>query len=273
MVSPGHAVTIGAYSAQGGNLWLAGGGIAGASQYGSNSRSNDVPTISFSASAGELVEGAFMYEYPAWRSAIRPVTTPSPSIQRYLGRKEGGSEYGRLPARMELKTQATDPPSRYAPYRTDPRIFLQTSVDLEYLLQGNHVIEDYGTPGRPDLRSTLDTLYHADASTLPNEDTNPYNVVMTVQRSRTRGPVVFTGFDLWHYQRAQLVAMVDVVLQDVFGMARGAASGAARSAVRPARSPRSAVSQTPSAAATASPSRTPLAQPGQGPLTPRRRPR
>lgn len=236
MSSPGHANGLGAYSAQGGRLWLAGGGVAAASQMPTNvGGSDDRPTIKFSAASGELVPGRFMYEFPFWRSEIRTAAATY-SIQRYTGRLEGTGAYPRLPAKIEVKTRASDPISRFAPTRQDPQFYVNT-VDIEFLQQPNEIFEDFGRPGNPDVRSTLDTLYHADGATLPNDETNPYNVVMTLQHGSATGPVVFTGFDLWHFQRQQLIGLVDFVLRDLWGLARATPTVSRRGAttLAPAR--------------------------------------
>jgi hypothetical protein len=232
MNSSGHANTLGTYAAQGGHLWLAGGGAAAASLFPWNVTTNDSrSTITFSASRGELAPGRLMYEFPAWRSEIRSAAA-SYTIQRYTGRHEGTGAFATLPARIDVKTRASDPLARFAPGRSESQFYLST-LDLEFLQLPNEILDDSGAPGNPGPRSTLDTLYHADGTTLPNDETNPYNVVMTVQRPRGGGTVVFTGFDLWHFQRQQLIQLADFVLRDQWGLARSSTALARRAAPAP----------------------------------------
>jgi hypothetical protein len=251
MGTQGHVNTIGAYIAQGGQLWVAGGGIAMASQLPTNSGSNDRPTITFSASAGELVPGRFMYEYPMWRSEVRTAAALG-SVSRYLGRLEGtGSIYDALPPALELKTPTSDPAFKYAPGRRDNEYFL-TTTDFEFLQKPNNIVEDDGTdPQQPHLVAVMDTLYHVDGASLPTDAENPYNVVMTYYHGRAHSSVVCCGFNLWTFKHDQLVQLVDFVLGRLWGMPKSPATMAA--APRLGSSPTSGPRPVPRAATLAAP--------------------
>jgi hypothetical protein len=218
MGTQGHTNTIGAYIAQGGQLWVAGGGIAMASQMPTNVSSNDRPTITFSAAAGELIPGRFMYEYPVWRSEIRTAAAVG-AVSRYLGRLEGtGSVYDALPPVLETKTPTSDPSFRYAPGRRDNEYYL-TTTDFEFLQKPNNILEDDGTdPQQPHMVAVMDTLYHVDAASLPTDNENPYNVVMTYYHGAEHSSVVACGFNLWTFKHDQLVQIVDLVLGRLWGL-------------------------------------------------------
>jgi hypothetical protein len=43
---------------------------------------------------------------------------------------------------------------------------------------------------------------------------------MTYYRGLECGPVMFSGFPIWYFQRAQAIQLVDFVLQQVWGLTR-----------------------------------------------------
>lgn len=88
----------------------------------------------------------------------------------------------------------------------------------------NRVVEDADPwPNHERLESTLDTLYLAPVSSpdgpLP---------VMTYYHGVESGPVVFSGFPIWFFRRAQCAALVDFVLQDIWGLSRAGPAIAGR---------------------------------------------
>jgi hypothetical protein len=113
------------------------------------------------------------------------------------------------------------------PNRSSSFDFYQETTSLEYLQVGNSIIET--VPGETDPVSTLDTLYEAPyGGGLPPPQQNPHNVVMT----NYHGPaapqgVLFSGFNLWYFKRAQCQALVDFVLQQMWGLTPSAVTGAA----------------------------------------------
>jgi hypothetical protein len=56
---------------------------------------------------------------------------------------------------------------------------------------------------------------------------------MTYYHGRDCGPVVFSGFDIWHWRKQDCVQLVDTVLHDLWGLSRTAQVSVASSA-RPA---------------------------------------
>jgi hypothetical protein len=52
---------------------------------------------------------------------------------------------------------------------------------------------------------------------------------MTYYHGHDCGPVVFSGFDIWHWRRQDCVQLVDVVLQGLWGLSRNAQISAAAS--------------------------------------------
>jgi hypothetical protein len=84
---------------------------------------------------------------------------------------------------------------------------------MEFLSLQNFVIEDG--------QSVLDSLYRMDTFQLP--PTPAKRVCMTYYHGVENPPVVFSGFDLWSFVRDDCQALVDFVLQDVWGLPKGAA--------------------------------------------------
>lgn len=221
MSSPGQSNALTGYVRGGGKLWIAGGGGAYASNFPWNDNTNDRPTVRFSSASvrDELVPGRMMFDVAAWRSEIRVSTESMASggvtIQRELGRLEGGGRYAGLPATLSRKTTATDPvPPLRGSTLSD---FYRTTAELEYLQVANSVVEDVGGGV---WESTLDTLYRGTGGSLTPPET-PEVVLMTHYHGPSApGGVVFSGFNLWFFQRSQCVALVDAVLNGVWGLNR-----------------------------------------------------
>jgi len=218
--------TLAAYIQQGGMVWLAGGGAATASMINFNRQFNDntlpLPrTLTFRNADNELIPGRFIYDQAHWRSEFKQFKVQSGTIKRYLGRLESSPGlYAGLPALVQQKTPATDP---FPPNRAgeSQSVFYQTQIDIEFLSAANEILEDQD-PRRPheDFQSTLDTLYKVTAPSLP-PDPGP-SVAMTYYHGADNAPLVMTGFNLWNFQRAQLVQLVNFVLQQLWGMTRSA---------------------------------------------------
>ena len=241
------------YSRLGGHVWVVGGGAALASlldfdQKSNNSSSNvvfaagvDLSLRSFVASAGHL------------RSRIA-ATRSQPAINRSAAARGGWSghgldgalaapDYTRLPGALLLKTPATDP---LPPTRLDGQanLFYSGTTSIEYA-HGSIVTEDFGAPGAPRVESALDTLLEAVGGTIQNAPAP----AMLYYHGRDNGSVLFSGFDLWSWSRADTQALVDFVVHDVWRLApagpsvrvtRPSPAGALSSAARGARArPRS----------------------------------
>lgn len=209
MSGPGAQNVLAEYVRSGGNLWLAGGGIAMAAMMPWNSLANDSPVYgpAFSSLPTsptqpiELAPSRFPYEILGWRSEIRS-TFSIATISRSPGRfSSGGAVYDGLPSAMRLRTLASDP----VPPLRSSQTFYPTSAEIEYLDLANPI------PG-PGGTSDLDSLYSATGPALVPPSVNPSNVCMTVYHPMGRNPVIFTGFSLWGFQRADSKALVDFVL-------------------------------------------------------------
>jgi hypothetical protein len=222
MSGPGRFNALAAYIQQGGKVWLVGGGGGFASMIPWNSTNNDGGGITFSFAQGELIPGRFMYDLVGWRSEFK-VATAGATFQRFLGRNTTGSwpgmpDYTKLPPNMRGRTQATDP---FPPNRQGQSgsVYYKSLFDFEFMSLANFVLED--TDPDPDVlreESVLDTLYRVITFALPPQTAD--RVVMTYLHSPFVTPLLFTGFSIWDFTRADCQAMVDFVLQDIWGISR-----------------------------------------------------
>jgi hypothetical protein len=245
MSQPGQSNSLAAYVAQGGKLWLSGGGAAYATLIAWG-RSN-TPGEEWTNLDQELVPGRFMYDFSHWQSAVAVrsarqalVNTPawSPWPNAAPGRGWSGQgvdrtlsqpDYSKLAAIQVLsaRTCASDPPP---PQRFCNSFYLVTSYTAEYIgrVSGfesppNFVQEDTDPlPDKEHLESTLDTLYTAAGGVMPGP-----LPVMTYYHGFETGPVVFSGFPIWYFQKAQCQKLVDFVLQDIWGLAKQPTTAAA----------------------------------------------
>jgi hypothetical protein len=246
MSSSGHFNTLATFARQGGQLWVAGGGAMFATQIEWNDPANDEQGKKiFSSRTGrnrELGPGRFMYDVAGWRSEIRYGTTTG-DVTRFTGRfgdtpevSRPGSPYASLPGVLDKKEPSTDP---MPPNRTTRSDFYLTSVAVEYLSVENRVLDlvPVGDDSLVEV-SALDTLYETTGPSLPGEDTNASNVVMTYYHgSAVPQGMVFSGINIWFFKRTQCQALVDFVLQELWGMQRNPESRrvAAVAATRAAR--------------------------------------
>jgi hypothetical protein len=226
MSVPGRANSIAAYIKQGGEVWMLGGGAAYASLIPYNRPSNDTqnpaPGTTFSFLNNELIPGRFMYDVFHWQSEIKSIYSPVSSLTRFLGRHDSSGtappQYRNLPPVMRPKSAALGdvfPPNR----SLSPGNFYLTNFDVEYMSQPNRVIEDVDPSLLVlDEQSTLDTLYRAVGVSLVQPQFNRYNVCMTRYVGPAYTPVIFTGFNIWNRARVDCVAMVNAVLQDMWGL-------------------------------------------------------
>jgi hypothetical protein len=229
MSSSARANTLASYSKAGGDVWVAGGGGAYASQISSDDPSNNVPTTTFSSITGrnhELGPGRFMYEILHWQSEIRVSNEPA-IPKRFRGRFEAPQDsttdpahwvpYWKAPRQLDKKNTAPSDP--LPPLRTTAGDFYKTTFDFEYLQVGNYIIEGLG--GDPEAEaSTLDSLYEVDGGGLPPNVQNPNNVVMTYYHGPHGERVVFSGFNFWSFRRDGCVQLVDFVLQQIWHLSR-----------------------------------------------------
>ncbi len=227
--------TLAAFVQQGGRVWLAGGGAPTASLINFNRFTNDVTgpiphTLTFASANDELGPGRFVYDQAHWRSELKQyLQLGAGTIERYLGRLDpsaGGSPgiYAGLPTAIQLKSPATDP---FPPNRVgqSPSVFYQTRFDVEFLSAANEITEDLDPRSHhDDVQSALDTLYKVRSPNL-RPDTGPdaiQSVAMTYYHGDDNAPFIVTGFNLWNFRRSDCVALVDFVLQQLWGLSRQA---------------------------------------------------
>lgn len=230
--------TLEQYAAMGGKVWLVGGTGAYCTLINFNavgSRNNDnlygAGKTIFSVAADELAPGRPMFDFAHWQSEMTTqaaVTTPTRftpatgwSHPAWGGGTVSAPDYTRLPASLRRRALALGdslPPTRTGQSNT---FYTTNSVNVEYLDQPNIVFEDMNPdPIVVEERSGLDTLYRLQGGTLSTGSTLQTPVAMTWYHGPSAPPFVFSGFDIWAWSRQDVIALVDFVLQDVWGLAR-----------------------------------------------------
>ncbi len=213
--APGISNPLGTYVQQGGQLWLFGGGAASALQrnWEKGGTAGDV----FSNLDGELIAGRLMYDVFGWRSEIT-----AKSIAQATKPLHELSRNGRLPDTSVLpdylfeKSVDTDPIDVYAPNRLSTADFYQTAHIGEGISKPNEVLGD--TDPDPNVvhnEAIIDTLYESVGGQLGAGRT-----LMTVMHAPNGTQQVFSGFQLWYWRREQQIAIVDWVLQRLWGIPR-----------------------------------------------------
>jgi hypothetical protein len=212
---PGKSNPLAIWIEQGGKAWLFGGGIASCLQRewektGSNA-------LVYSSADGELAPGRFMYDLAHWRSEVSNGSSGQ-AVWSTAGAQPwpGMPDYSSLPSRLREKSAATDPFAVYAPNRTNQGEFYQVTYAAEAITKANTIVQDADPdPNTLDMRAVLDTLYASSGGSLGSG-----RPVMTLYHGGENAPLVFSGFPVWYFQRAQSIAMVDWVLQKLWGLPR-----------------------------------------------------
>lgn len=211
--NPARSNDLGTWVTQGGKLWLLGGGAASALQHFWE-KAGTASNV-YSNADGELVPGRFMYDLVHWRSEITSGSisqgAPPP---RPPGGWPGAPDYSRLPGYLFEKNPTDDPIDVYAPNRTNPSDYFQTGFTGEALTKDNVVTDTDPVTGAP--LAALDTLYMTAGGGL-GSSIRPF---MTYYHGQESQPLVFSGFPLWYWSRPQQIAVIDWVLQDVWGLTR-----------------------------------------------------
>jgi hypothetical protein len=260
MNTPGHLNGLAEYIALGGKVWLMGGGGALASlrEYnaiGADNNDRDYAPINGFVFAGEgyahhagkeeLTPGRMMFDDAHWRSlmmcqvatarinASTSVTTnpdarwldqPGYAFANPVHRPD----YTLLPAQMHVHTNpASDPvngepipPTRATTYSGNWWSTAPT-VDVEYLLQPNLILEDMNPAADAEsLQAALDTLMSAHTSNLVGGGTGYEPAVMTWYHGVQTPEFVFSGFPVWSWRRADCQQLVDFVLQQIWHMSK-----------------------------------------------------
>jgi hypothetical protein len=225
--------TLATWVRQGGKLWALGGGFGSATNLDWNNRSNDTALENVFTSTGfnpDLKPARFMYDLVHWQSEFRSAQATGVTVSRPpfpIGGWRGAPGYASLPDGLRFKSAATDPPW---PFRGS-MIDIYRRAELEYLSLPDTIVEDaQPSPHHQVLVPVLDTLMVATGSPLPLPGSQPavsrqVNPVMTYYHGPDCGPVVFSGFNIWTWTRADCVQLVDAVLQGIWGLTRTADAG------------------------------------------------
>lgn len=231
MTGPNRSNTLATYVRMGGKVWAAGGGVLEASLVDYDRTNNNglqpAPGRTYAFDNNELVPGRFMYDIFRWQSEVKP-TSGFVRIRKLLGRNAGDPFYAELPASLDYKSEAagdTFPPGRFPLFET----FYSDISFMEYLSRPNGYLEDLDPGPGENFVSALDTLYEASGiSLVPTNVQNPTNfnnVCMTVYPARSRdaspdgkATAIFSGFDIWSYQKTQLRQLTRFVLHNLWGL-------------------------------------------------------
>jgi hypothetical protein len=148
-----------------------------------------------------------MYDDAHWRSEIKVLSSfRAVRSARAVGGWPGAPDYSALPDPLLEKSPDTDP---LPPLRTGN--FYLTSYAAEVLSKPNDVVEGAAAA----RASTLDTLYETQGGAIGSGWP-----VMTVYHGSENASFVFSGFPIWYFQRGQTIALVDFVLQRLWGLSR-----------------------------------------------------
>lgn len=200
MNSSGNLNALAAYIKLGGEVWLTGGGAMGAS-------------LPRNSSTRVLQPGNFIYDYAHWQSEYRSPGSGVFTIRRNRGRFEGTGAYSQFPDALPLRSIALG--DEIPAWRTSGDVNISTSK-IEALDKPDLVTEDFDpSDAGTDVRSSVDTLYTVSGGLVA-----PNSVIMTVYSGVQNPRVIATGFDLWSYNRAKLIQVIDGVLQGIWGMTR-----------------------------------------------------
>jgi hypothetical protein len=216
------------YVRAGGRLWIVGGG-AGKALMGSFDRvQNNQPVPTYSNANGfELIPGRFMYDVPHWISEFRSAQTVGETVIQRGGDVSAASnlspgfDVSRLPAALEYRQPDTDP---LPPLRSAGQFYVMNN-SLEWISQPNAY---RGITKQVALDTLMQaTLYGGLPGTFP---------CMTAVSGPVNGTLVFSGFDLWSWRRAQCAQVIDAVLNGYWGLQRSApvARPATEASMRPA---------------------------------------
>jgi hypothetical protein len=220
-------------------VWLAGGGSAYASLAEFDRRvNNQGQLVVFTVRDGELGPGRPLYDAAHVRSALGvmksqlDVTRSPAAIGGWSGHGPDGTlsapDYSRAPAAMRRRDPGTDalPPTRLP---SQASLYYTTVTPAGFVLEPNSITEDFDPdPAVERVESALDTVYDVSGAALPI----PSAPVMLYYHGRENAPFVYTGFEPWDYTRADCQGLVDLVLGDIWKLAKTPGASA-----RPAGAP------------------------------------
>lgn len=206
-----HGV-LSAYARMGGKLWLVGLTATSASLPFDrpNNNTGSVLRLSSSPLFNELAEGRLPFDAAHVRSEV--LSAQGAQVARALGRFESEPGiYGSLPAILDNRSTTFDP---LPPTRTVTSQFNVSVRQVEGISVANSILEDVDPdPGVVNEQSVMDTLYNALGSSVPAPMPS-----MVVYHGSENGQVVWTGFDIWSFKRADCAALVNFVLRDLWGL-------------------------------------------------------
>jgi hypothetical protein len=241
MSGPNHPSTIATYVKQGGTVWTSGGGIALATLYDWNKRGSD-PSL-YTDTDNELVQGRFMFDIPHWQSELRISSallmkanfnilpfaskTPSRGWGGALSESTGTNDpnypnYNRMLTSgiqtLDMRIPGEEPTP---PLRSDVDWYV-TVVPAEVITRGDFITETQNPDGTGASYSTLDTLYIALGGPAgANRPSMTYYHGRDVPAiNKVRSYNVFSGFPIWDFRRVEQMALVDFVLQELWGLTR-----------------------------------------------------
>jgi len=256
MSSPGQSSTLAIYARQGGRVWLFGGGAGYATigpwNRGSGSIFTDPET---NPTEGEIKPGRFLYDFIHWQNSLLSGTLNSIRLVKDQFKGDGPSrgwagapDYAKLSADLDLtesppqsgsfgvqasfmqRRNAANPEDAPPPLRTANEDWFQTSTFAEVIVEGTFIREDLNGELPGGVASTLDTMFVAVGGSVGvNRPIMTYyhglDFPSAFQHPTHPAPqalahVVFSGFPLWYFRRAQQLVLADFVLQDIFGHSR-----------------------------------------------------
>jgi hypothetical protein len=125
-------------------------------------------------------------------------------------------DYRRLPETLRYRDPGFDPlpPTRRS---TQAQLYYPSAAMCEYLIEPNFVVDKVDRSGKGFREvSVLDTLLEARSLVLR---ANPAPT-MTWYHGPEVNRFVFSGFAPWDFHREDCIALVDFVLQDLWGLER-----------------------------------------------------
>jgi len=288
--------TLATFMQQGGSAWVFGGGVATATLAAWNRTGTSATEFTFRDN--ELIPGRFMYDYPHWRSKVEIGRTIGAALLNWQYPKfnsespsrgwVGAPDYSKLVATALWLTgrQQGNPVDDPPPLRRPDSFWYSRQFAADLVTDPNFIIEDINGEAPGGEESTLDTIYTSQESQAAYVDRPIMTYYHGIEFKKvdfdssvidtfpaTRDTLVFdpakfvyAGFPLWYFSRPQQIALVDFVLQDIWGLTRDDV-------------PREATPQRSVAASTAAPPTTgvrrigtqaarPLTPPGARPLAP-----
>jgi hypothetical protein len=230
MSRPGNIRMLEDYTRLGGKVWLAGGGGALASLLDFDAKSNNTSSNVIFAAGTDLWPQSYVVSVGHLRTKVSAsrsqgqILKSSAAVRSWSGHGPNGDlrapDYSKLPVMLFPRTPATDPLPPTRP-TTQSNLFYTSSTGIE-CAHGTVVLEDFGEPGAPRIESALDTLYDGVGSQVHL----PPSPTMLYYHGREHAPVLYSGFDIWSWSRPECQALVDFVLQEIWGLHRTGAPGA-----------------------------------------------